>query len=369
MSGNDETKAPEGSRPKRPLSTQGNTLKERLGADPVSPDRIPVKSTRDMRLPEGEINGHVTREGGLTAADESTQQDADTHSGDLSQKPSNTAATTQGEATNAAKHTLTGNEDELSAEAPTASTHEKDDRPDETPSDADKRSSIGSSAKLNEPQSPIRSHGGNKESISEWSHQILAPRQETVEEVEEEKWQTMPAYADYDIYDDDNKLVARARDSVEEWEEYDLYKSTGGAGKGYTRVQDDEDAQSATSMDEHTAYLFKGAANTNDLQEEDEEWRNPVQQMQATKDLLTENQRIAYIGVVRLAMADMAKDLAKLERVKSNKKQLDIAQEGMKMWTQKMMIKLYGHMELPTAGKVTQRASLIEYSLYVQNKS
>jgi hypothetical protein len=60
----------------------------------------------------------------------------------------------------------------------------------------------------------------------------------------------MPAYALYDMYDDDNRLIAReARDSGDEG---DAYAGLGGAGGGYTRVQLDEDAQSATSLDENT---------------------------------------------------------------------------------------------------------------------
>ena len=66
----------------------------------------------------------------------------------------------------------------------------------------------------------------------------------------------------------------------------------GGAGKGYTKVQLDEDAQSATSLDEDTAYLFNTEAATNAVEDEDEQ-RDIFSQMQATKNLLTEGQRIA----------------------------------------------------------------------------
>jgi hypothetical protein len=111
----------------------------------------------------------------------------------------------------------------------------------------------------------------------------------------DEQWQDMPAFAPYDLYDDNGKLVAReAQDSDDEAE---AYGGLGGAGKGYTRVQIDDDARSATSMDENTSYLFK-EKGTN-VVDEDEEQRDPLAQMQATKDLLTEGQRIAYVGVTR----------------------------------------------------------------------
>jgi hypothetical protein len=70
----------------------------------------------------------------------------------------------------------------------------------------------------------------------------------------------MPVYASYNIYDDDNRLIAReARDSGDEG---DAYTGLGGAGRGYTRVQLDEDAQSVTTLDENTRYLFKEASGT-----------------------------------------------------------------------------------------------------------
>ena len=46
--------------------------------------------------------------------------------------------------------------------------------------------------------------------VSEWSHQApLVPETPKKVEEEEDEWQEMPAYAPYDIYDDDNKLVAK----------------------------------------------------------------------------------------------------------------------------------------------------------------
>lgn len=187
----------------------------------------------------------------------------------------------------------------------------------------------------------------NPAAVSEWSHQQLAP-QAVVEEKKdaEEDWQTMPAYAQYDLYDDDGRLIARQANESDEEEA--AYGGLGGAGKGYTRVQADEDAKSATSMDENTAYLFKEPVTTVD--DDDEEARDPSAQMQATKDLLTDNQRIAYVGVVRLAMAQMSKEVADIERTRGVKRQHDLAVEAIKMWTQKMMVRLYSHMELDPAG-------------------
>lgn len=180
--------------------------------------------------------------------------------------------------------------------------------------------------------------------FSEYSHQQLAPKapEEPKEEDDDGGWQTMPAYARYDMYDDDNRLIAK--ENLEELEDMSGYGNVGGAAKGYTRVIMDEDIESVTSMDDNTAYLFKEKTTT--LDDEDEAARDPLAQMQTTKRLLTEGQRIAYVGLVRLAIVDTAKRFTKLERNKNTKKVLDMAQETTQMWSQKMMVRLYSHMEV-----------------------
>ncbi|KAI4117158.1 MAG: hypothetical protein LQ345_002538 [Seirophora villosa] len=185
--------------------------------------------------------------------------------------------------------------------------------------------------------------------VSGWSHQALAPRkEEKVLQHESEEWQDMPALAQYDLYDDDGRLIAReARDSDDE---ANAYTGLGGAGKGYTRVQIDEDAMSATSMDENTNYLFK--PKEGEVIDDDDAQRDPMAQMQATKHLLTEGQRIAYVGITRLAMATMIKELEDIEATKGAKKEIRLAVEAMKMWSQQMMVRLYLHMEIDSSEQV-----------------
>ncbi|KAL8920934.1 MAG: hypothetical protein Q9208_005960 [Pyrenodesmia sp. 3 TL-2023] len=185
--------------------------------------------------------------------------------------------------------------------------------------------------------------------VSGWSHQALAPqKEEAVDHHDNEEWQDMPAVAQYDLYDDDGRLVAReVRDSDDE---ANAYTGLGGAGKGYTRVQVDEDAMSATSMDENTNYLFK--PKDGEVIDDDDVQRDTLTQMQATKDLLTEGQRIAYVGVTRLAMAIMVKELEDIEGTKGTKKELRLAVESMKMWSQQMMVRLYSHMEIDSSEQV-----------------
>lgn len=183
--------------------------------------------------------------------------------------------------------------------------------------------------------------------VSGWSHQVLAPKKvEIGNQSQDDEWQDMPSYARYDLYDDDGKLIAR--EEKDSGDEGNAYAGLGGAGKGYTRVQIDEDARSATSMDDNTNYLFKPKGT--DVADEDEEQRDPLAQMQATKNLLTEGQRIAYVGVTRLAMIQMDQELDNVEGTKNTKKEFKVAVESMKMWSQQMMLRLYAHMEINPSG-------------------
>ncbi|KAI1744233.1 hypothetical protein F4680DRAFT_286167 [Xylaria scruposa] len=185
--------------------------------------------------------------------------------------------------------------------------------------------------------------------VSEFSHQQLTAAKEKEDGDEDGEWQTMPAYAPYDIYDDDNRLIAKEHNPDED-DTYG-YAGLGGAGKGYTRVIDDEDAESETSMDDNTRYLFNNVKSTS-MTEMDEEQRDAVSQLQATKDLLTEGQRIAYVGIARLEMAGMVKDVEHVERLGKAKKDVQLAIEALKMWSQKIMIRLYAHMDISSAEQI-----------------
>ena len=188
---------------------------------------------------------------------------------------------------------------------------------------------------------------------SEWSHQRHIPvAAQSSNDEEEEEWQPMQAIDEFDIYDDDGRLVAKGHKGTEN---SDAYAGIGGAGKGYTRVQLDEDAQSATSMDEDTNYLFQSGQKppeTKDTYPEEDEQRDTLTQLEATKDLLTEGQRIAYVGVVRLTIHKMAEALGDLEKTRLTRKELIKSLENMDMWGQKMMVRLYAHMDINPAEQI-----------------
>jgi hypothetical protein len=186
---------------------------------------------------------------------------------------------------------------------------------------------------------------------SEWSHQRLSENKEANSESDDEsdgEWKEMPALGEFDVYDDYGRLVARG--AKEEGDDA-VYQGLGGAGKGYTRVQLDEDAQSATSLDQDTSYLFKEAAG-NSVGVEGEELRDPLSQLQATKDLLTESQRIAYVGVTRLVIYQMTQDLEKLPTTKASRKAKQKAADAMRKWGQTVMGRIYTHMEIDPAEQI-----------------
>lgn len=73
----------------------------------------------------------------------------------------------------------------------------------------------------------------------------------------------------------------------------------------------------------------------------------PLSQMQATKNLLTEAQRIAYVGLCSLTSRQMTQRLRTPPR-----KELKTALSNMDLWRMKIMGRLYYHMELETQGAV-----------------
>lgn len=188
--------------------------------------------------------------------------------------------------------------------------------------------------------------------ISEWSHMRLAQpveaNAESDDEEEPEDWQAMPALGEFDYYDDYGRLIARG---AQEEDDEAVYQGLGGAGKGYTRVQLDEDAQSATSLDEDTSYLFRETGG-NQAGLEGEELRDTMSQLQATKDFLNETQKIAYVGVVRLAIHIMNSELAEMPSTKGTRKALQKARDNMRKWGQAMMGRLYAHMDINTAEQI-----------------
>jgi len=101
----------------------------------------------------------------------------------------------------------------------------------------------------------------------------------------------------------------------------------------YTRLRGREDDDD-DDVHLRTKYLF-----------DEDKAMTPLSQMQQTKNMLTEAQRIAYVGLCALTMKEM---LGKLKQ--GNKKELKAAATSMELWMMKIMGRLYYHMELETQG-------------------
>lgn len=103
----------------------------------------------------------------------------------------------------------------------------------------------------------------------------------------------------------------------------------------YTRLRmQEEDDNDEVHL--RTRYLF-----------DEDKAMTPLSQMQATKKLLTEAQRIAYVGLCALTAKEMAQGLRLYQR-----KELKAAVNSMELWALKIMGRLYYHMELETPGIV-----------------
>ncbi|KAG1842254.1 hypothetical protein DFJ58DRAFT_806609 [Suillus subalutaceus] len=100
----------------------------------------------------------------------------------------------------------------------------------------------------------------------------------------------------------------------------------------YTRLRVNEEDE-ADEVHLRTRYLF-----------DEDKAMTPLNQMQATKNMLTEAQRIAYVGVCALTAKEMVQKLKTTKR-----KELKASFQDMELWAMKIMGRLYYHMELETA--------------------
>ncbi len=104
----------------------------------------------------------------------------------------------------------------------------------------------------------------------------------------------------------------------------------------YTRLRMMEEDDS-DEVHLRTRYLF-----------DEDKAMTPLSQMHQTKDMLTEAQRIAYVGICQLTTKEMVDQLKRVKR-----KELKKAIQNMELWALKIMGRLYYHMELATEGEVS----------------
>ncbi|KAI0275222.1 hypothetical protein BC834DRAFT_965640 [Gloeopeniophorella convolvens] len=100
----------------------------------------------------------------------------------------------------------------------------------------------------------------------------------------------------------------------------------------YTRLRMREE-EDADEVHLRTKYLF-----------DEDQAMTPLSQMQQTKNMLTEAQRIAYVGLCALVSRGMASTLRRI-----GGKDLKPAIQDLELWRLKILGRLYYHMELATA--------------------
>lgn len=101
----------------------------------------------------------------------------------------------------------------------------------------------------------------------------------------------------------------------------------------YTRLRVNEE-DDADEVNLRTRYLF-----------DEDKAMTPLSQMQTTKNMLTEAQRIAYVGLCALT----AKEMVRAQKV-AHRKEFKASIQSMELWMMKIMGRVYYHMELETAG-------------------
>ncbi|ODQ82108.1 hypothetical protein BABINDRAFT_160300 [Babjeviella inositovora NRRL Y-12698] len=175
------------------------------------------------------------------------------------------------------------------------------------------------------------------------------------------EWKEIKTVTDANFYDDRGAVTfANDRRSLDEAERQKA------ALHGYTRIDAEEQATKYSAINSKTDFLFLkeavptevGTDSDSDL-DYDEQFQppstslnaneTPAEQLQNTKAMLLDVEKIAYVGLVNLTMIDMATDLAKVctltTKLKVAKK-LSISQANFGNLYQRVMEKVYEHMDL-----------------------
>ena len=188
---------------------------------------------------------------------------------------------------------------------------------------------------------------------------------------DDEGWQDMPVVREGDEFagglDEEDqkkyKYVPTAK------------KDAASAGNAIGTVEDvDYRGQEwRTKLDQNESEYTRSRANEEDENDEvhlrtkylfdEDKAMTPLSQMQATKDLLTEAQRIAYVGLCALMIREMTQ-LLKLTKSKD----LKGAIQSMELWALKIMGRLYYHMEIATEGEACILPRSPSTKLYGQSR-
>lgn len=131
-------------------------------------------------------------------------------------------------------------------------------------------------------------------------------------------------------------------------------------GQGYTQLRLDEDVE-GDQLHDATSYLFGDSAISAAKDEssvgyshQSESTATPLSQMMTTKSLLSEPQKIAYVGLCALKAKEMVRSMT---RVPGAAKELKESIRSIEEWEVKVMARLFQHMDIDASGESDFRRS------------
>lgn len=195
------------------------------------------------------------------------------------------------------------------------------------------------------------------------------------------EWQVMPGISSYDVYDDNGNLALSVKTpnrasfiSLNNSSTLldDTQKcSQNTATFGYTKVADEKRAQRSYATNRKTDFLFNNKVASNSLKSlnlkdktgsdseefEDNEFDEQIynisknDQLNITKNLLSDTEKFAYLGSISVLMNEMCANLAKTcilsTNIKINKRlatRLQRLQTNMAQWKDTILKRLYNHL-------------------------
>lgn len=162
-------------------------------------------------------------------------------------------------------------------------------------------------------------------------------------------WKSMKKVTEHNFYDEMGNL---------EYAEDVTLNFNAQGGHGYTKIDTEEQLNKYSGLDKKTDFLFEiqhpsttgvsgGLSEQHEIIQGDESIESD-EALAGTKEMLTESQIFAYIGIVKLIMNDMATELARLNQRNTIKmaKSLSLSQKNFANWTLYIMSKIVDHFEL-----------------------
>ncbi|KAI0461748.1 hypothetical protein LJB42_004821 [Komagataella kurtzmanii] len=170
-------------------------------------------------------------------------------------------------------------------------------------------------------------------------------------------WKEMDTEISYTIYDNKGeKIDASIKQQI-------ISQKKDDAPDGYTRINAEEQAQKYEEIDKKMDFLFEkensnlnrllnGSHDVEHYEEEDvysdDDDYTPLSQLDTTKKMLKESQKVAYVGLVQLCIVEMGIALAEVHgtQTRTMGKKLSKAHASFSSWASSLMTKLHKHIGL-----------------------